>query len=66
MAKVTNEASVQDSKLMRGVADWCAFYRENIHRFAADYLHVRLRLFQKIVLLMMNLCTVTVFIASRG
>lgn len=66
MVKTATEASVRDSKLMRGVADWCAFYRENIHRFAADYLHVRLRLFQKIVLLMMNLCTITVFIASRG
>lgn len=51
---------------MFGVAEWCAFYRENVHRFVADYLHVELKLFQKIILLMMNLCTITVFIASRG
>jgi hypothetical protein len=51
---------------MRGVADWCAFYRENVHRFVEDYLHVELRLFQKIILLMMNLNTITVFIAARG
>lgn len=58
--------SVTNSKLMRGVADWCAFYRENVHRFVEDYLHVELRLFQKIILLMMNLNTITVFIAARG
>lgn len=51
---------------MNGVAEWCAFYRENIHRFAEDYLHIKLKLFQKIILVMMNLCTVTVFIATRG
>ena len=51
---------------MQGVAEWCAFYRENIHRFVADYLHVELHLFQKIILVMMNICTITVFIATRG
>lgn len=56
----------KNDKLMRGVAEWCAFYRENIHRFVADYLHVELRLFQKIILVMMNICTITVFIACRG
>ena len=33
---------------MQGVAEWCAFYRENIHRFVEDYLHIKLKLFQKI------------------
>lgn len=56
----------RNTAIMNGVAEWCAFYRENIHRFVADYLHVELRLFQKIILLMMNICTITVFIASRG
>ena len=57
---------MNDEKLMNGVAEWCAFYRENIHRFAEDYLHIKLKLFQKIILVMMDLCTVTVFIATRG
>lgn len=56
----------KNEKMMHGVAEWCAFYRENIHRFVADYLHVELRLFQKIILVMMNICTITVFIACRG
>ena len=57
---------MNDDRLMQGVAEWCAYYRANIHRFAEDYLHIRLKLFQKIILVMMNLCTVTVFIATRG
>lgn len=57
---------MQDERLMQGVAEWCAFYRENIHRFVEDYLHIKLKLFQKIVLTMMNICTITVFIATRG
>ncbi len=56
----------KNEKMMRGVAEWCAFYRENIHRFVADYLHVELKLFQKIILVAMNVCTITVFIATRG
>lgn len=57
---------MNNEKIMRGVAEWCAFYRENMHRFVADYLHIELRLFQKIILLMMNISSITVFIASRG
>ena len=57
---------MNESKLMQGVAEWCAFYRENIHRFVEDYLHIKLKLFQKIVLTMMNMCAITVFIATRG
>lgn len=52
--------------ITEGAALWCAYYRANPHRFAADYLHLDLRLFQKILLLMMNINTVFVFIASRG
>lgn len=66
MVQKKNSRRSNDSKMMQGVAEWCAFYRENIHRFVADYLHVELRLFQKIILLMMNICTITVFIAARG
>lgn len=31
-----------------------SFYRENPHRFAKDYLHLNIHLFQKIMLVMMN------------
>lgn len=49
-----------------GAAIWAGYYRFNIVRFAEEYLHVRLRLFQKILLTMMNLCATFVYIASRG
>lgn len=51
---------------MSGAARWCAYYRSNPHRFVADYLHVELRLFQKILIVMMNICTVVAFIGARG
>ena len=53
-------------KLMEGVGIWTAFWRANPHRFAADYLNIQLKLFQKILLYVMNLMTVMSFIASRG
>jgi len=58
--------AANNGKLMEGVAAWCAFYRENPARFAKDYLHLRLKLFQKILLTMMMRSAVFVFIATRG
>lgn len=53
-------------QIMSGAAIWAGYYRANISRFAEDYLHVRLRLFQKILLVMMNYCATFLYIASRG
>ena len=53
-------------QIMAGAALWAGYYRANINRFAEDYLHVRLRLFQKILLVMMNYCSTFLYIASRG
>lgn len=54
------------NKLMAGVAAWCAYYRANPARFVKDYLHINLKLFQKILITMMLRSTVFVFIATRG
>lgn len=51
---------------MEGAAQYAAFYRKNPHLFAQHYLHLRLKLFQKILLIMMNFCITTVFIGARG
>ena len=51
---------------MEGAAQYTAFYRKNPHLFAQHYLHLRLKLFQKILLIMMNFCITTVFIGARG
>ena len=56
----------RNERIMRGAAKWCAFYRENPHRFAKDYLHLNLHLFQKILIIMMNWSSTTVFIGTRG
>lgn len=54
------------NRILSGVSIWCAYYRSNPHRFAHDYLHLNLHLFQKILLDMMNWSSTTVFIGSRG
>lgn len=56
----------RQERVLEGIAAWASFYRANPHRFAKDYLHLDLHLFQKILLVMMNICTSFVFIASRG
>lgn len=56
----------KSSKIMNGVATWCSFYRANPHRFCADYLNVHLKLFQKILLYMMNYSNYFMYLAARG
>lgn len=53
-------------KLMDGVAVWAAFYRENPNRFARDYLHLKLDVFQQIILNSMFRCSNIIYLASRG
>lgn len=53
-------------RILQGIAVWTAYYRANPHRFAKDYLNLDLHLFQKIVLIMMNLSTTVAFIGARG
>ena len=45
--------------VMEGAAIWGAFYRANPDKFAEDYLHIQLRLFQRILLAMMFWSTKT-------
>ena len=53
-------------RITAGAAVWCSYYRANPHRFAKDYLHLNLHLFQKILIIMMNWSSTTAFIGSRG
>jgi len=41
-------------RIMNGIAIWTAFYRANPHRFVKEYLNVNLKLFQKILLLILG------------
>ena len=52
--------------VMEGAAVWGSFFRHNPDKFAESYLHLRLKRFQKILLIMMFWSTTFVFIACRG
>lgn len=53
-------------KVMEGAAYWGSYYRENPDEFAKDYLHLKLRRFQKFLLVMMFWSNIFVLIACRG
>lgn len=59
-------AVTRNDRIMEGAARWCAYYRNNPARFAQDYLHLRLKQFQKILITMMMQVTTFVFIGARG
>lgn len=56
----------KSERLMDGVAYWAAFYRKNPQRFVREYLNIKLKLFQKILIYMMMVSTNFMYIASRG
>lgn len=71
MAKTAKKtfAEVQQEKserIMEGVGYWASFYRENPQRFAAEFLNVKLKIFQKILLYMMMHMIHFMYFASRG
>lgn len=60
------EQMTRTERIMYGAAVWASYYRHNPHRFCKDYLHLDLRLFQKIMIVMMNISMTVVFIGARG
>jgi hypothetical protein len=62
----TEIMNAKADRIMRGVNLWCSFYRANPHRFCKDYLNVHLKLFQQILLVMMNIDTNLIYLAARG
>ena len=54
------------NKIMEGINLWTSFYRANPHRFARDYLGLKLKRFQQIILCMMFQFTNSIYLASRG
>lgn len=66
-AKTDKEiANDKVERMMNGVATWCSFYRANPHRFCKDYLNINLKIFQKILLVLMNISNYFMYIAARG
>ena len=66
--KLSVQEVVQDksNRIMEGVAVWTGFYRCNPHRFAEDFLNLRLKLFQKILLYAMMINNYMIYLAARG
>lgn len=56
----------KQNKILRGVAKWASFYRANPHRFARDYLNLKLKKFQQIILNQMFRTVNSIYLASRG
>ncbi len=66
--KMTDKEIANDKvhRMMNGVGLWGSFYRANPHRFCKDYLNINLKLFQKILIYMMNKSNFFMYLASRG
>ena len=68
-SRIMTDAELQaanERKMMETVAKRASFYRANPHRFAKDYLHLDLYIFQQIILVLISLSTNFLFLASRG
>lgn len=65
--KRKNPSPNRNERLIEGTKVWASFYRENLHRFADDFLDgINLFLFQKIWLYFLNKSITSCFICSRG
>lgn len=67
-AKLTEQEVNQNktNKIMNTIASRASFYRSNPHIFCKDYLGIKLKLFQQILIYMMNYCNYFMFLACRG
>lgn len=70
MAKISQETNYDiNAKIknkMANIMKWIGFYREHIDQFIEDYIGIRLKLFQKIILVMMDHNLYFLFLAARG
>ena len=53
-------------RLLEGMAIWAGYYRENLDIFVIEYLQIKLKVFQRILIVWMNRCVYFCFIAARG
>lgn len=64
--RVFRKENTKSEKMMNGVATWASFYRANPHRFVQEYLGIKLKIFQQIILWAMMHFHFLTYIASRG
>lgn len=61
-----DEQQTKVDRILEGVGIWGSYYRANPHRFARDYLGIKLKIFQQIVLCLMNDKTNAMMVCCRG
>lgn len=69
MARVKTDKEIAQDKsevVMNIIAERCAYYRANPHRFVEEFLGIKLKLFQKILLWAMMCSDAFYFIAARS
>lgn len=66
MKKTADALLSKAERVLNGAARWASFYRANPHRFAKDYLNIDLKVFQAILLYMMNESNYLMYLAARG
>lgn len=64
--KNNNKGLNKYNRIMNGIAIWTSFYRANPHKFVEEYLGVNLKMFQVVLLYMMNKMNYFMYLASRG
>ena len=64
--RLSDGIAAKGERLMQTVAERASFYRENPHRFIAEYLNIKLKLFQQIIIVMLFSNNSLMFLAARG
>lgn len=62
----SKSSTSKTERLMNGIGTWASFYRANPQRFTKEYLGIRLKPFQAILIYMMSISTHFMYLASRG
>lgn len=65
-AKEKNRIHSDDVEFAKQIAVYTSYYRQNIHKFAEDYLELRLKRFQKFLLYMIHNHLYTLLVMTRG
>ena len=61
-----NDTFLGNSKSVNNFIEWITFFRRNLHRFAIDYLGIKLHLYQIVILYLMGIKRFITIIACRA
>ena len=64
--RFASDSFLGNEKTLYNFIDWITFFRRNLHRFATDYLGIKLHWYQAIMLYLMGINNCIVVVASRA